>query len=157
MPKRSSFNVIVTSLTMAATVSTTVFPSGRSAGGPPLSFSPSRATVLLPQDFARSGGFQGQDIMGGAAIIFKRPAQVRDLVGGAALMVVKRQPRPSRPVEIARNTLLTSGSRLQGRVRRKLPAPQSQITIRAKLSKTRAIRITISGSLPKRLRLIRMR
>src|SRR6185295_194742 len=55
-----------------------------------------------------SGGasaFQGQDLMGGAAIVFKRPPRARDIVGGAAaLMVVKRQPRPvGRPTEIARN------------------------------------------------------
>ena len=40
----------------------------------------------LPQGL--SGGasaFQGQDIVGGAAVVFKRPQQVRDIVGGAAL------------------------------------------------------------------------
>ena len=55
-----------------------------------------------------SGGasaFQGQDILGGAAIIFKRPQRARDLIGGAAMLIVKRQSRPTlRPVEIARNT-----------------------------------------------------
>jgi tetratricopeptide (TPR) repeat protein len=62
------------------------------------------AAYFLPQDIGGSGAFQGQDIMGGAAVIFKRPARVRDLVGGAAsLLVVKRQPKPSRPVEVARN------------------------------------------------------
>ena len=61
--------------------------------------------LVAPQGV--SGGasaFQGQDIMGGAAIVFKRPQRVRDIVGGAAMLVVKRQPRPpSRPPEVARN------------------------------------------------------
>src|SRR6476661_1431545 len=59
--------------------------------------------LFLPQDIGGSNAFQGQDIMGGAAVIFKRPARVRDLVGGAAMLVVKRQPRPSRSAELARN------------------------------------------------------
>ena len=42
--------------------------------------------LFLPQDIGGSNAFQGQDIMGGAAVIFKRPARVRDLVGGAALV-----------------------------------------------------------------------
>jgi tetratricopeptide (TPR) repeat protein len=104
MPKPSPFNVIVTSLTIAATVSLPVFPSERRIRGPVASDTFYRSSVVLLQDFAHSAGFQGQDIMGGAEIIFKRPARMRDLAGGAALMVVKRQPRPSRPVEIARNT-----------------------------------------------------
>src|SRR5947208_704171 len=104
MPERSSFNAIVTLVTMAATVSLPVFPSVRRLSDPHLSFPLNRRSVVWPQDFAHSDAFQGQDIMGGAAIIFKRPARMRDLAGGAALMVVKRQPRPSRPVEIARNT-----------------------------------------------------
>ncbi|MCM3902723.1 MAG: hypothetical protein ND866_13540, partial [Pyrinomonadaceae bacterium] len=63
--------------------------------------------ALLLQDIAggASAAFRGQDIMGGAAIVFKRPQRVRDVVGGAAMLIVKRQSRPvSRPVEIARNT-----------------------------------------------------
>src|SRR5436190_338337 len=60
------------------------------------------AIALVPQDIA-GGGFQGQDIMGGAAIIFKRPARLKDLVGGTAMLVVKRPPRSPRTTEIARN------------------------------------------------------
>src|SRR5258705_9229908 len=65
-----------------------------------------RTAPFTPQDIGGSGSFQGQDIMGGAAIIFKRPERMRDLVGGAAMLVVKRQTRPSstRPGDIARNT-----------------------------------------------------
>src|SRR6266699_2619191 len=71
-----------------------------------ISVSSAWVAAIAPQQI--SGGasaFQGQDIMGGAAIIFKRPQRVRDLVGGAAMLIVKRQqPRgPARPVEIARN------------------------------------------------------
>src|SRR4029079_19426149 len=59
----------------------------------------------LPQQI--SGGasaFQGQDIMGGAAMIFKRPPRARDLVGGASMLVVKQQPRPVvKPTEVALN------------------------------------------------------
>ena len=58
--------------------------------------------------FARAPrAFQGQDIMGGAAVVFKRPQRVRDVVGGAAaLMVVKRSPKPpTRPTEVARTIL----------------------------------------------------
>ena len=57
--------------------------------------------TLLPQDIASAGGFQGQDIMGGAAIIFKRPQRIRDLVGNPSLVVVKKS---SKSVEVARNT-----------------------------------------------------
>ncbi len=65
----------------------------------------SAAVVLLPQDIAGGiSAFRGQDIMGGAAIVFKRPQRLRDLVGGASMLVVKRQPRPSRPTEVARVT-----------------------------------------------------
>ena len=47
--------------------------------------------ALPPQDIARgSSAFQGQDIMGGAAVIFKRPQGMRDLVGGAGLAIVKK-------------------------------------------------------------------
>jgi hypothetical protein len=31
--------------------------------------------------------FQGQDIIGGAAVIFKTPKRVKDLVGGASAML----------------------------------------------------------------------
>src|SRR4029079_5961336 len=59
------------------------------------------ASVMMPQSGGASA-FQGQDIMGGAAIVFKRPQRVRDIVGGASILVVRRQPRPPRP-EVARN------------------------------------------------------
>src|SRR6185295_12037152 len=57
--------------------------------------------LLLQKDIAGGASlFRGQDIIGGAAIIFKRPPRVRDLVGGAAMLIVKRTvPRPPRPVE----------------------------------------------------------
>ena len=58
------------------------------------------ATLLL-QDIASAGAFQGQDIMGGAAIIFKRPQRMRDLVGSTSLVVVKKA---TRGLEVARNT-----------------------------------------------------
>jgi len=61
------------------------------------------ALVAPPQGLG--SGFQGQDIMGGAAIVFKRPQRVRDLLGGASSMVVvKRSPKPRPPAEEARNT-----------------------------------------------------
>ena len=63
-----------------------------------------------------SGGasaFQGQDIMGGAAIVFKRPQRVRDIVGGAAMLVVKRQKPAARPQEIARTRLPIAGAKLK--------------------------------------------
>src|SRR5882724_9760374 len=62
----------------------------------------SRSTIALPfQDIASgASAFQGQDIMGGAAVIFKRPQRIRDLVGGASMAIVKK----SRPPQIARNT-----------------------------------------------------
>src|SRR6266567_5615685 len=59
-----------------------------------------------PQDIVGgASAFQGQDIMGGAAVIFKRPQRVRDLVGGGGMAIVKKS-RPRRPeaTEIARNT-----------------------------------------------------
>ncbi|HKR60267.1 MAG TPA: tetratricopeptide repeat protein, partial [Pyrinomonadaceae bacterium] len=60
------------------------------------------AVGLLPQDIAGGvAAFRGQDIMGGAAIVFKRPQRLRDIVGGAAMLVVKRQPRPVRTTEVA--------------------------------------------------------
>ena len=107
MARRSSFKRSIGSLTGLCVVSLQVFPGERiGTCSLPQSLSGfSRTIPLLPQDFAASSGFQGQDIMGGAAIIFKRPKRVNDLAGAAAMMVVKRQPRSSfRPVEIARNT-----------------------------------------------------
>src|SRR5438132_8535154 len=59
-----------------------------------------------PQDIVGgASAFQGQDIMGGAAVIFKRPQRVRDLVGGARMAIIKKS-RPRRPeaTETARNT-----------------------------------------------------
>src|SRR5438045_3612193 len=63
-----------------------------------------RSTLAFrPQDIASAaGGFAGQDIMGGAAVIFKRPQRMRDLVGGAGLAIVKRSKPVTHP-EIARN------------------------------------------------------
>src|SRR3954471_6409044 len=58
--------------------------------------------ALVPQVSGGASAFQGQDIMGGAAIVFKRPQRVRDIVGGAAMLVVKRSPpKLPRPVEVA--------------------------------------------------------
>lgn len=75
--------------------------------------------LVAPQGV--SGGasaFQGQDIMGGAAIVFKRPQRVRDIVGGAAMLVVKRQPKPPvRPTEVARNNPPIDAGRGQNRLR----------------------------------------
>ena len=54
-----------------------------------------------PQDIAGgASSLVGQDIIGGAAIAFKRPPRVRDLSGGASVLIVRRRPRPT---EIARN------------------------------------------------------
>src|SRR6185436_6481803 len=56
------------------------------------------------QDIGGSLAFQGQDIIGGAAVIFKAPRRVRDIVGGAAsMMAVRRPPRASRSTTVARN------------------------------------------------------
>ncbi|HEX4899142.1 MAG TPA: tetratricopeptide repeat protein, partial [Pyrinomonadaceae bacterium] len=61
--------------------------------------------ALLPQDIAGGiSAFRGQDIMGGAAIVFKRPQRLRDIVGGASMLVVKRQARPTRTTEVSRTT-----------------------------------------------------
>ena len=63
----------------------------------------SLGVALLPQDIAGGiAAFRGQDIMGGAAIVFKRPQRLRDIVGGASMLVFKRQARPVRTVEFAR-------------------------------------------------------
>ena len=49
--------------------------------------------ATLWQDIGGSLAFQGQDIIGGAAVIFKTPKRVKDLVGGAsAMLAVKRPP-----------------------------------------------------------------
>ena len=53
----------------------------------------------LFQDIGGSLAFQGQDIVGGAAIIFKPPQRVRDITGGAAA-IMKRPSRSSRPTEV---------------------------------------------------------
>ena len=66
----------------------------------------SHALFGLPQDIAGgAAALIGQDIIGGASIIFKRPPRVRDLVGGAAALIVRHRPprRVSPPIEIARN------------------------------------------------------
>ena len=63
------------------------------------------ASVALFQDMGGTLAFQGQDIIGGAAVIFKAPQRVKDLVGGAAtVMAVRRPPRSGRSSEVARNT-----------------------------------------------------
>jgi hypothetical protein len=58
-----------------------------------------------PQDIGGSLAFQGQDIIGGAAIIFKAPKRVKDLTGGAAAMMAssRRPPRTGRSSDVARN------------------------------------------------------
>src|SRR6185503_7843135 len=67
-------------------------------------FAYAHASALYVQDIGGSLAFQGQDIVGGAAIIFKPPQRVRDLTGGAAA-VMKRPARSSRPsTQVARNT-----------------------------------------------------
>src|SRR6185312_11868813 len=60
------------------------------------------ASVMVPQSGGASA-FQGQDIMGGAAIVFKRPQRVRDILGGASMLIVRRVAKAPRP-EVARNT-----------------------------------------------------
>ena len=60
----------------------------------------------LPQDIAGgASALAGQDIIGGASVVFKRPPRVRDLAGGASLLIVKHRVsrKPPEPVEIARN------------------------------------------------------
>src|SRR6185503_10189931 len=70
-----------------------------------ISFGAALVSGLPPQNVGGASAFQGQDIMGGAAIVFKRPQRVRDMVGGAAMLVVKRSPKPPvRPTEVARAT-----------------------------------------------------
>src|SRR5215213_4041037 len=60
-----------------------------------------RAIAL--QDIGGTLAFQGQDIIAGAAIIFKPPKRVRDLAGNtAAMLAIRRPSRPGRPAEVAR-------------------------------------------------------
>src|SRR5215510_3211097 len=60
--------------------------------------------ALPIQDIGGSLAFQGQDIIGGAAVIFKAPKRVKDLTGGAAAMMASRRPqRTGRPSDVARN------------------------------------------------------
>src|ERR1051325_4661252 len=67
-------------------------------------FAYAHARAPFVQDIGGSLAFQGQDIVGGAAIIFKPPQRVRDLTGGAAA-VMKRPARSSRPsTQVARNS-----------------------------------------------------
>jgi len=64
------------------------------------------AAASLPiQDIGGTLAFQGQDIIGGAAIIFKPPKRVRDIAGNTAAMLAsaRRPPRSNRPTEVARN------------------------------------------------------
>ena len=71
------------------------------------------AAASLPiQDIGGTLAFQGQDIIGGAAIIFKPPKRVRDLAGNTAAMLAARRPsRSNRPVEVARNNNVTDRNR----------------------------------------------
>src|ERR1044071_1021189 len=60
--------------------------------------------ALTPQDIGGTLAFQGQDIIGGAAIIFKAPKRVKDLAGNTAAMLAARRPsRSNRSTEVARN------------------------------------------------------
>src|SRR6185312_804523 len=60
--------------------------------------------ALVPQDIGGTLAFQGQDIIGGAAIIFKAPRRVKDLAGNTAAMLAARRPaRSNRSTEVARN------------------------------------------------------
>src|ERR1051325_2386879 len=62
------------------------------------------ASAPFVQDIGGSLAFQGQDIIGGAAVIFKPPKRVKDLIGNAAVMMPTRRPaRSSGPTEVARN------------------------------------------------------
>src|SRR6185295_7535559 len=61
--------------------------------------------ALPMQDVGGSLAFQGQDIIGGAAVIFKAPKRVKDITGGAAAMMASRRPqRTGRSSDVARNT-----------------------------------------------------
>src|ERR1044072_3019449 len=60
--------------------------------------------ALPVQDVGGSLAFQGQDIIGGAAVIFKAPKRVKDLTGGAAAMMASRRPpKTGRSSDVARN------------------------------------------------------
>src|ERR1051326_1485218 len=60
--------------------------------------------ALTPQDIGGTLSFQGQVIIGGAAIIFKAPKRVKDLAGNTAAMLAARRPsRSNRSTEVARN------------------------------------------------------
>jgi len=59
-----------------------------------------------PQDIAGgASSLVGQDIIGGASVVFRRPPRVRDLAGGASSLIVKHRVarKPPGPTEIARN------------------------------------------------------
>src|SRR5882757_4709961 len=58
-----------------------------------------------PQDIAGgASSLVGQDIMGGGSVVFRRPPRVRDLSGGAGMLIVRRRaPRRPDPTEAARN------------------------------------------------------
>ena len=58
-----------------------------------ISLTSAMGRALAPQISGVSSAFQGQDIMGGAAIVFKRPPRARDILGSAAMLVVKRPPK----------------------------------------------------------------
>src|SRR5215468_9719660 len=67
-------------------------------------FAYAHAGTPFVQDIGGSLAFQGQDIIGGAAVIFKPPKRVKDLIGGAAAMLATKRPaRSSRRTEVARN------------------------------------------------------
>src|ERR1044072_4081616 len=64
----------------------------------------SGAGALPLQDIGGTLAFQGQDIIGGAAIIFKAPKRVKDLAGNTAAMLAARRPsRSNRSTEVGRN------------------------------------------------------
>src|SRR5881227_1717622 len=74
-----------------------------------------------PQDIAGgASALIGQDIIGGASVVFKRPPRERDLAGGAAALIARHRPprRPSPPTEIAR--IRTSASPQPG-----VPQPEA--------------------------------
>src|SRR5882672_5938452 len=57
-----------------------------------VSLTAAMANALAPQGVpGGASAFQGQDIMGGAAIVFKRPPRMRDIVGATGMLVVKLQ------------------------------------------------------------------
>src|SRR2546427_11757841 len=93
-----------------------------------VSLTSAMGSALAPQISGVASAFQGQDIMGGAAIVFKRPQRVSDIVGGAAMLVVKRQTRSVRPQEVARNTPADH--------RKPQPRPGGPVVVEAKLSET---------------------